>query len=121
MSTETSDIQAEIDAKIDELSKLISGTIKNGINEVEASIQRETNEKLKRAYNKVFPNEMPDVMKTTEKVIDFACAFREQVNGTGGTVAEMLGLASNRMVNGDNCVLRLQWGSCIMLTCGWCL
>ena len=67
---ETADIQAEIDAKIDEASKLISGTIKNGINEVEAAIQRETNEKLKEAYNKVFPNEMPDVMKTTEKVID---------------------------------------------------
>ena len=48
LSTETSDIQAEIDAKIDEASKLISGTIKNGINEVEASIQRETNEKLKQ-------------------------------------------------------------------------
>ena len=46
---ETADIQAEIDAKIDEGSKLISGTIKNGINEVEAAIQRETNEKLKRA------------------------------------------------------------------------
>ena len=72
LSTETSDIQAEIDAKIDEASKLISGTIKNGINEVEASIQRETNEKLKEAYNKVFPNEMPDVMKTTEKVVDAA-------------------------------------------------
>ena len=67
---ETADIQAEIDAKIDEISKLISGTIKNGINEVEASIQRETNEKLKELQQGL-PNEMPDVMKTTEKVIDF--------------------------------------------------
>ena len=111
LSTETSDIQAEIDAKIDEASKLISGTIKNGINEVEAAIQRETNEKLKEAYNKVFPNEMPDVMKTTEKVVDaIACAFREQVNGTGGTVADMLGLASNRMVNADNCAVEIAMG-----------
>ena len=35
LALETADIQAEIDAKIDEASKLISGTIKNGINEVE--------------------------------------------------------------------------------------
>ncbi len=111
LSTETSDIQAEIDAKIDEASKLIAGTIKNGINEVEASIQRETNEKLKQSYNKVFPNEVPDVMKTTEKVVDaIACAFREQVNGTGGTVADMLGLASNRMVNADNCAAEIAMG-----------
>ena len=111
LSLETADIQAKIDNKIEEASLLISGTIKQGINELEAFIQRQTNEKLKETYNKVMPNELPEVMKNTEKLTDaLACAFRNQIASGPSSISDLLRLASNRMVNANNCSSELAMG-----------
>lgn len=98
------DIQAEIDAKKEQVSKLIMGTIKSAMNEAAIFAEKTMNDVIKGAMAFLQPNETYAITTSVNAIVDaILCILKEIFNAIGTYISEALNDIIDKVINVAKC------------------
>ena len=98
------DIQAEIDAKKEQISKLIMGTIRSAMNEAQIFAEKTMNDTIKKILAFMQPNESYAASTSFNAIVDaIICLLKKIFNAIGTYVSEALDDIINKVINVAKC------------------
>lgn len=106
VSTKISNIEKEIDKKIESATEFISEGLKWIINQIQKYTINKVNNTLKDTYYLIFPNERPKLKRAVEKANDsIACLFRKIISNLLKMVGKFLLSAVDKYINTPLCAV----------------
>lgn len=112
LAKRTSDIQSKINKILKEFAAYIAEGIKWIITQIEKAVIKKLNDKAKKLYNKLFPNEQAELKKSVESANDLiACLFKKIIAALFQMVLDFLTEAVDKAVNAPTCLVNNFLGS----------
>ena len=98
------DVQAEIDAKKEQVSKLVMGTIKSAMNEAGVFAEKAMNDIIKGVMALLQPNETYAVTTSVNAIVDaILCILKKVFNAIGTYVSQALDDIIDKVINVAKC------------------
>ncbi len=92
--------------KVNNVSKWVSGKVKNITTDIQQGITNEINNRAKDFYYDLFPNERPELKKKIDTVNDLlACLFRKIISNLLKMITDALKAIVERFINAPLCAI----------------
>ena len=105
-ANQISDIQEEINKQINKATKFVASGIKWVFIQIQKYVVNQVNERLRKTYYFLFPNERPLLKEAVENINDLiACLFRKFIGQLIGQIGSFLKEASKKVVNTTQCLV----------------